>query len=65
MGESKSETEKSPDEVLRRALNTLPKPKQESVKQKDKPKKEKAAKWGGLVALLFSISHEGACLLLK
>jgi len=44
MGESKSETEKSRDEVLRRALNTLPKPKQESVKQKDKPKKENPAR---------------------
>ena len=30
--------------ALRRALQTPPKPKQDSVKRKDKPKKEKPAK---------------------
>jgi hypothetical protein len=36
--------EKRRDDALRRALSTPPKPKQESVKREDKPKKEKPAK---------------------
>ena len=40
--EAKTETsiEKRRDDALRRALSTPPKPKQESVKRKDKPPKK-------------------------
>lgn len=38
------DVEKRREDALRRALQTPPKPKQESVKRKDKSKKEKPAK---------------------
>jgi hypothetical protein len=40
----RDEIAKRRDEALRRALSTPPQPKQESVKRKEKPKKEKPAK---------------------
>jgi hypothetical protein len=41
---SEKTVQKRRDDALRRALQTPPKPKQDSVKRKEKPKKEKPAK---------------------